>query len=175
MEVLNTNRKEVSRVIHEDRNVKRDSKSFGGEGEYVKKEKTEAQIYAPTGKEISFSKMWGSHTFTELEIATLLAGEPITFTMKSAKSKKDVEITGRLAEQKYKGKKFWGFKMDERELSDSFLGHTFTAEERDILLNGKRGHDKITVDDLWSQKKQKRFSAVLQYKDGQIKMKFPKK
>ena len=175
MEVLNANREEIKRVIREDRSVKRDSASSGGEGEYVKKEKTEAQVYAPTGKEISFSKTWGSHTFTELEIATLLAGDPITFTMKSSKTKRDVEITGRLAEQAYKGKKFWGFKMDEREFPESFLGHTFTEEERDTLLNGKRGHDKITVDDLWSQKKRQKFSAMLQYKDGQIKMTFPKK
>ena len=175
MEVLNANRSEIRRIINEDRNVRKDSSASGGAGDYVRKEKIEAQIYAPTGVEVSFNKTWGTHTFTELEVATLLAGDPITFTMRSEKYSKNIEVTGRLAEQTYKGKKYWGFKRDEDPLPEDFLGHRFTDEEREILLNGKRGHDKITVEDLWSTKKRKNFTAVLQFKDGQIKMTFPKR
>ena len=175
MEVLNANRAEISRVISENRNVRQDSSATGGAGEYVKKEKTKAQIYAPTGEEVSFSREWGGHTFTEEEVALLLAGEKIEFDIVSKKTNRPVHIRGDLQAQKYKGAKFWGFKMEEREFPESFLGHTFTEEEKDILLNGKRGHNKIVADDLWSAKKMKKFSAELSWKNGRIEMKFPKK
>lgn len=68
--------------------------------EFVQKEKAEG-IYEPSGKPVSFNKKWGSHEFTDEEIENLFKGEEITI---------DGKITGKLAEQTYKGHKFWGFK-----------------------------------------------------------------
>lgn len=174
MDVLNANRTEIERIIEEDMSVKADSSSSGGAGEFVRKEKTEAQVYAPTGEEVVFNKEWGGHTFTDEEIALLLAGEEISFAAVSSKGTA-YTATGRLRKDKYKGREYWGFKLNEREMPAEFLGHRFTPEEVDILKNGKRGHNKIEVDDLWSVNKQKHFSATLKLKNGRIEMTFPKK
>ena len=174
MEVLNENRSDISRIIGADRAVAQDSAAYGGAGEYVRKEKTEADVYAPTGETVSFNKEWGGHTFTQEETMLLLAGEEISFEAVSSKGN-TYTAAGRLAKQKYKGKTYWGFKLNEREFPEEFLGHQFTDEERDTLMNGKRGHNKITVDDLWSPKKNKHFSAELQWKNGKIEMSFPKR
>ena len=117
MDVLNANRAEVTRIINSDANVVKDSEKHGGSGEYVTKEKTEPGVFAPTGETVSFNKTWGSHTFTEYEIAELLAGEEISFSMISKKTRKRMTITGRLSKQKYKGKEFWGFEMDKDKTS----------------------------------------------------------
>ena len=63
--------------------------------------------YTKDGQELSFSRIWGEHVFTDEEAARLAAGETISF-----KTKKGA-VTGQLAEQEYKGKTYWGFKMDE--------------------------------------------------------------
>lgn len=174
MDVLNANRADVARIIREDRTVMTDSAKYGGAGEYVRKEKTEAQVYAPTGETVAFNREWGGHTFTEEEVALLLAGEEISFQAVSSKGNK-YTAEGRLEKQKYKGKEFWGFKLKEREFPSEFLGHVFTEDEIETLLHGKRGHNKIVVDDLQSKKKPgKRFSAELRWKDGRIDMTFPK-
>jgi len=55
------------------------------------------------------------YTFSEQEIADLLAGKTITFeTIKKYKKKTyKNQVTGSLQLQSYKGHKYWGFKMDE--------------------------------------------------------------
>jgi DNA topoisomerase-3 len=63
--------------------------------------------YTKDGQELSFSRIWGEHVFTDEEAARLADGETISF-----KTKKGA-VTGQLAEQEYKGKTYWGFKMDE--------------------------------------------------------------
>ncbi|MFC0290603.1 DNA topoisomerase [Bombilactobacillus bombi] len=82
------------------------------QGTLVKKAKVTCTF---NGQEISFSKTWGSHTFSEQEIADLLAGKTITFeTIKKYKKKTyKNQVTGSLQLQSYKGHKYWGFKMDE--------------------------------------------------------------
>lgn len=174
-DVLNANRTEIKRIIDENRTVSQDSKEYGGEGEYIQKEKTEEDVYAPTGEKISFNRSWGGHRFTDEEVALLFAGERISFKAISSTSGKTYTAMGMLGKRKYKGKgkEFWGFQLDEREFPDSYLGHTFTEEERDILLNGKRGHDKIRVEDFIS-KKGKRFAATVSFKNGRIELKFDK-
>lgn len=177
MDVLNANRREVSKVISEDRSVASDSEKHGGMGDFVPKEKTEAQVYAPTGEEVSFNREWGSHTFTDDEVRRLLAGEEISFEMLSKKGN-TVTIEGKLEKQKYKGKSYWGFKMKEREFPESWGGHKFTEEEVAILLKKCKKEDRmIHVADLWSEKKQKHYEADLVWnsKTNRIEPVFKKK
>lgn len=170
MAVLNEGRAEVSRIISEDRDVGQDSASSGGMGDYVPKEKTEPGVYLPTGETISFSKTWGDHTFTEDEIKRLLAGKEISFEAVSSKGN-PYTATGSLAKLQYRQKQgrkvvrsweAWGFALNEREFPESWGGHTFTEYEKAILLqNCKKDERMIFVEDLWSEKKNKTYSAHL--------------
>ena len=167
MDALNANREDVSRIISSDRATIQDSSSYGGAGEYVAKEKTEKRVYLPTGEEVSFAREWGSHRFTDEEIEKLLAGEMISFEMTSKKGNL-VTIEGSLAKQVVKrkgagkGHEFWGFAMKEREFPKSWGGHTFSEEEKAVLLKNCKKEDRmIFVEDLWSEKKNKTYSAHL--------------
>lgn len=62
-------------------------------------------------KEIEFKKEWGGHKFTEVETSKLSSGETITIHGLKNKRKKTYSATGKIMEQSYKGRKFWGFKM----------------------------------------------------------------
>ena len=176
MDVLGANRAEIERIIKENRNAPQDSSAHGGAGDYIAKEKTASQVYAPTGEEVAFNKEWGGHTFTDEEVSRLLAGETISFEAVSSKGNA-YTAEGSLQKQKYKGKTFWGFKLREREMPKSFQGHTFTEEERSILLSSCKKADRtIFVEDLWSEKKQVRYSAELSWNKNKskIEMSFPK-
>lgn len=76
--------------------------------EFTKKEKETTE---KDGKEISFNKEWGGHKFTEEEIELLIEGKSITISNLKNKRGKKYSATGKLEEQKFKGKPFWGFKM----------------------------------------------------------------
>ena len=161
MDVLGANRREIERIIREDRTATQDSAASGGSGDYVAKEKTEANVYAPTGETVSFNREWGGHTFTDEEVALLLAGETISFEAVSAKGN-TYTAEGALQKQKFKGKTFWGFKLQEREFPESWGGHTFTEDEKATLLKKCRKEDRmIYVTDLWSSKSQKHYEAHL--------------
>lgn len=68
---------------------------------FVQKDKATVQF---KGKDVLISVEWGGHKFTEDELATLSAGDEISFT-----SGKGYEVSGKLAEQTFKGHKFVGF------------------------------------------------------------------
>lgn len=74
---------------------------------YPKKEKTSGTTSA--GKEVKFNQVWGGHHFTEDEVADLLAGKDISFSIKTKRGK-NMDVHGTLAQQTYRGHKFWGFK-----------------------------------------------------------------
>ena len=63
------------------------------------------------GKEVSFNAVWGKHTFTEDEIARLLAGETIKIDYTSKAGRKKT-TTGKLGYKTFKGKKYFGFQPD---------------------------------------------------------------
>lgn len=180
MEVLNANRREVSRIISDDKEVKQDSAIYGGyDTDYVPKEKTDAAIYEPTGEEVTFSREWGGHRFTDDEIKQLLAGDEISFEAISSKGNK-YTATGTLQPQKFKRKgekkwhEFWGFCLNEREFPDEFLGHVFSEEEKEILLRKCKKEDRtIIVEDL-KGKSGKMFRAKLVWnkKESKIEMSF---
>lgn len=75
--------------------------------------------FAPTGKEVSFKKQFGSHVFTTQEIKQLLHGEEIT-VQATSKSGKPYAVTGQLKNYVYKGKRHFGFKANfQKQASNS--------------------------------------------------------
>lgn len=178
LDVLSANRTDIERIIKEDKTVTRDSDEYGGRGDYVQKEKTDTLIYLPTGEEVSFSREWGSHRFTDEEIAALLRGEEISFEMLSRKGNK-VTIEGSLQKQKFrrKGEKtwheFWGFAMNEREIPEEWSSYRFSEEELQQLAAGKTIH----IDGAISSKKGNLFSCDIHWdkKKGRLVPKFDKK
>jgi DNA topoisomerase-3 len=65
------------------------------------------------GNEISISKTWSDHTFTEAEIAQLFAGREISFESKSKRGKAYTAV-GKLAKSTYKGAPYVGFKLNPK-------------------------------------------------------------
>lgn len=126
---------------------------FPDAGNRAPKEKISG-IYTPTGQTVEFAKEFSGHEHTPQEIQALLAGQTISFDAVS-KAGKNYTATGKLAEQTYKGKKFWGFALEERpadpdkvegtykpkkkkiRFKRTFGGHTFTDQEVADLLEGK--------------------------------------
>lgn len=108
-------------------------------------------VYAPTGKEITFNREFGGYKFTDEDVDTLLAGKAITFEMKTKSGMANVE--GKLVEQTYKGKEFWGIKPEfKKDMSNratatvggkqidfkkEWGGHKFTDKEIEDLIAGK--------------------------------------
>lgn len=84
---------------------------FGLNGEIDDSATHARGTFAPNGKEVKFKRTWGGHDFTEAEIADLLAGKEIQFAAKS-KANKDYTAKGKLEEQEFNGRKFFGFKLD---------------------------------------------------------------
>lgn len=91
--------------------------------------------------------MWGDHKFTDTEIQALLAGQIIKFSVKGG------EVSGKLDQQQYKGKPFWGFKVEDKTYDEAIYatgmfdgevvhfkrvwgGHIFTTNEIQTLLAG---------------------------------------
>lgn len=74
---------------------------------YPKKAKTGGKT--SEGKAVNFNQVWGGHTFTEAEVADLLAGKDISFEIKTKRGKQ-MKVHGTLAKQMYRGHSFWGFK-----------------------------------------------------------------
>lgn len=120
-------------------------------------------IFKPTGETITFKNIWSDHQFTATEIQSLLNGEQITVNGKS-KQGTPLSVTGKLAKQEYKGKKYWGFSYDRNSLkfidNDHFQGvyaptgkeirfknawstHKFTDDEKENLLQGKKIRIKL--------------------------------
>ncbi len=99
------------------------------------------------GTEVQINTTWGKHTFTPQELEDLFAGKRITFDYNGK------PVSGQLAEQKYKGRKFIGFQADEPEKKEGYIygkfgkeeihfkgtwsGHTFTETEIQSLLAGE--------------------------------------
>jgi len=75
-----------------------------GSREFVKKEKYTGSW---NGEEVSFSREWGGHRFSDEECSQLLNGDKITIT-----SSKGRKFTGTLAKQTFRGREFIGFKAD---------------------------------------------------------------
>ena len=101
------------------------------------------------GREVSFAKEWGGHTFTDDEVVALLSGKIITIDAIS-KAGKPYKVMGQLAEGTFNGNKFIGFKPDFNAVdkndpylfkgkawNHSFSGHDFTDDEMKSLVAGE--------------------------------------
>lgn len=64
------------------------------------------------GKDVKFKRTWSGHTFTDDEVALLLAGKEISFEAVSTRTGSTYTAKGKLANQTYQGSKFVGFKPD---------------------------------------------------------------
>lgn len=110
------------------------------------------------GQEVSFNREWSTHRFTDQELEDLLEGKEISFAAVS-KDGADYTATGKLAEQTYSGRNFFGFKLAVREgVPDQWAKHVFTDEEKATLEAG----GEIKVTDTIS-KAGDPFSALLTY------------
>ena len=138
----------------------------------VAQQKPKAEgIWAVTGEPTKFNKEWSGHTFTDQEIADLLAGKEIHFSAVSAKSGATFEAKGKLADQIFenggKSYPYVGFKPDFSPKKDgagndlpqaSWCKHVFTKAEIASLVAGQ----KIYIDDFVSGKG-KTFSATVHF------------
>lgn len=99
------------------------------------------------GKEVRFKNSFAGHLFTPSEIEKLLADQQITFTTEKG------TFTGKLANQEYQGRPYVGFKAEfpkkegyvygtykgkEISFKGEFMGYTFTEDDIQQLLNGKK-------------------------------------
>ena len=138
--------------------------------DFVEKEKCKGNW---KGHDISFNREWSGHRFTDAECEALLAGKEIIIEAKSSKTGNLFSVCGKLGEGEYKGKSFIAFQpnFDKKIIPVSFLGHTFSAEERKKLEN----NDMIIISDFVS-KAGKTFEAGVTFdtKEG-LKLNFPEK
>ena len=110
-ELINEKLKEVEDLVKHDLKVMKENSKSIKKPEFKQVEK--ATFETDEGKEVSFKKEWGGHKFTDEEIDALIKGE--TITIKGLKNRKGklYDAKGKLEEQKFKGRTFWGFKMIE--------------------------------------------------------------
>lgn len=77
----------------------------------------EDKIYAKgkfNGQDVKFKRKWSTYTFNDAEIQRLLDGETVILEdVKTKKGDKTYNVKGYLAEQEYRGHKFFGFKPEE--------------------------------------------------------------
>ncbi len=121
--------------------------------------------YKETGELIAFKRSWGNYKFQEAELEKLLEGEEITidYPYENGRTSK---ITGKLAQDTYKGQTYWGFKPNENQPDDkvsgiymltgqevtfrgTWSGHEFTKEEIEKLLNGETIEFRYTKKNGW--------------------------
>lgn len=69
------------------------------------------------GQSIRMKDSWSGHTFTDEELIKLFAGESITIDFTDNRNQPK-QITGKLEEQMYRGKSYFGFRGDYDTLQD---------------------------------------------------------
>lgn len=120
-------------------------------------------VWAVTGKEVSFTRKWGEHRFTDKECEDLLAGEEIEILgLKSAKGTA-YGIVGKLTEQVYNGHKFVGFERlgfaQSKTPPARWSGHVFTDDEKLMLEQGM----SVSLDDCKSKRTGRNFSCRVRW------------
>ena len=104
------------------------------------------------GKQVSFTRKWRTHRFTDDECARLCNGEKIQVELMS-KNNTPYKIEGELQEQSFtndSGKKinFVGFKdlgfVQNDLVPVSWCNHRFTEDERILLEGGKEVYIEVS-------------------------------
>lgn len=100
---------EIQQMILDDiQTMKKNRSSYGTGENLAKPEKEKATgIWKTENKEVSFTRIWGSHRFSNEEVEKLLDGESITFELEYKGVK--LNVTGLLKNCEYKGHKYVGF------------------------------------------------------------------
>lgn len=128
-------------------------------GSFVKKDKYEG-IWK--GKQVSFSREWSGHYFTDDECERLCKGEEIEINGLVSKAGKTYGVVGNLAKQKFNGRSFVGFNRlrfaGSGTIPDEFCKHRFSDKEKADLQAGK----VVSVQGMVS-KAGKVFDAKLKY------------
>lgn len=120
------------------------------------------------GKNIKFSRVFGSYRFSDEECEELLAGNNIYFDMVTSKGE-EMTFIGNLQKQDYQGFLFYGF----RKLGifgKDFRKHILTPEEKQLLISGKW----VYLTGMYSEKKDKFYDAWVSWnpKTGDIQVDF---
>lgn len=105
------------------------------------------------GQQVTINGHYMDHQFTEDELNTLFAGGEVAIT--THKDGKEYNLTGKLEEQEYQGRKFFGYKAkfplregyvegtwnnQKVAYKGSFMDHKFTDEENQKLQAGESIH-----------------------------------
>lgn len=126
--------------------------------EYTEKEKC-CGVWAETGAEISFNRVWSGHRFTDKECDDLLAGKEVEILGLTSSKGNTYGVVGKLSEQSYNGHKFVGFERlrfaQSKTPPKEWSGHKFTDDEMMMLEQGM----SIALDDCVSKKSGRKFSC----------------
>lgn len=106
------------------------------------------------GKNIKFSRVYGTYRFSDEECKELLDGKEITFELVTSNGEEKTVI-GNLQKQEYKGFLFYGFKALGWSLGDEVFKHKLTPEEKKQLVAG----EWVYIEGMYSPKKNKFYSA----------------
>ena len=111
------------------------------------------------GKDVRFKRVQNGHSLSDQECETLINGGSITCKFVS-KAGNDYEMVGKLANKEYNGHKYVGvdFQFPDK-VPESWLGYTFTDDERTLLEAGK----EVFISGLISKKTGRPFSAKVKY------------
>lgn len=104
-------------------------------------------VYGPSGTEVKFNRVWSGHRFTDDEVSKLLNGEEIAFTV-TYSSGQTGNVSGKLAEQTYKGNKYWGFAKADAPLGDDRVEGYFKPKKKKIRFKREWGGHKFTDDEV---------------------------
>lgn len=106
------------------------------------------------GKNIKFSRVYGTYRFSDEECKELLDGKEITFEFVTSNGEEKTVI-GNLQKQEYQGFLFYGFKTLGWSLGDEVFKHKLTPEEKKQLVAG----EWVYIEGMYSPKKNKFYSA----------------
>lgn len=127
------------------------SSNANGSGQVVQKERVTGKWKR---KEVTISREWSGHRFTDEELEKLFAGEEIEiFGLVSKSTGKTYGVRGKLANQEYNGRKFVGFERtgfasENKGIPDVWCQHKFTEDEKILLEQGK----SVEIDGCVSKK-----------------------
>lgn len=84
--------------------------------------------WAATGEDVSFSRSWGGHEFSDDEVSQLLDGKTISFSATS-KDGRHFLVSGKLGHGTYEGHDFIGFQKETLQMTDA-NGEALPEKER---------------------------------------------
>ena len=135
-------------------------------------------VWAPTGEQVKFNRLWSGHRFTDDECRVLLAGGTVAGSQfVSTKTGKTFEAHGKLDKGTFKGNETFGFQVvgfgpppdasGRIPPPSSWCGHVFTDDEKRRLAAG----ENVAASDFVS-KLGKPFAATVRFEQsgGQAKI-----